>query len=388
MPPAVALRLAAYYGATFATVGVWLPFFPVWLEQARGFGPEAIGWIIAAGYWPRVVTTLLITRSADRSGERRRPMVVLAGLTLVLTAALAPAHGFWPVLLLVAAGGVTFAAVLPLGEAIALDASRRRALDYGRVRLVGSATFILAAIAAGALIEARDAGVVLPLLIALLAAQFAACLTLPAERAPPHERPLRLRDLWGQPGLPGLLMAAALIQASHSVYYGFATLHWHAAGHSGTVIGWLWAEGVIAEIVLFALAGRFAGRISPGALLTLAGALTVARWAGTGLSTHLGVLAVMQALHGASFGASHLAVMHKIRDEVAPELQASAQGAYASLSALLFGILTPLSGRLYGAFAGGAFLVMAATALLGTALALALRTAPAGEAQPRAGPGR
>jgi MFS transporter, PPP family, 3-phenylpropionic acid transporter len=383
----VAVRLAAFYGATFAAVGVWLPFFPVWLEQARGFGPAEIGWILAAGYWPRVVTTLLITQSADRTGERRRPMVALAFLTLAGTAALALSESFWPVLLLVAAGGVTFAAVLPLGEAIALDASRRRAIDYGRVRLVGSITFILAAIAAGALIEDWGAGVVLTLLVALLAAQLGACLTLPAAPAAPRERPLRLRDLLDQPGLPGLLLAAALIQASHSVYYGFATLHWHAAGLSGPVIGWLWAEGVIAEIVLFALAGRLAPRIGPAPLLALAGALTVARWVGTGLSTDLAVLTVMQALHAASFGACHLAVMHKIRDEVAPDLQASAQGAYASLSALLFGVLTPLSGRLYGAFAGGAFLAMAATALAGTALALALRAAPAGQAQPRAGPG-
>ena len=49
-----------------------------------------------------------------------------------------------------------------------------------------------------------------------------------------------------------LSAAGALIQSSHAVYYAFGTIHWQAAGHSEAVIGWLWAEGVIAETVLAA----------------------------------------------------------------------------------------------------------------------------------------
>ena len=384
-------RLAVFYGAVFGAVGIQLPFWPVWLE-ARGLDAGAIGLVLAAGLWARVAFSPVAAWIADRSGERRRVMVGLAAGAVVAAALFALAHGFWPILALTALTAACFTALMPLGDNLTMLHARRGAVDYGRVRLWGSLTFILAAVLGGRLVGYGGADVILVLLVGTYALVLLACLLLPkAEPGAPDGsdpvRPSGVRRLLTDPRFLLLLASAGLIQASHSAYYGFATLHWHAAGLSGPVIGWLWAEGVIAEIVLFALAGRLAPRIGPAPLLALAGALTVARWVGTGLSTDLALLALMQALHAASFGACHLAVMHKIRDEVAPDLQASAQGAYASLSALLFGVLTPLSGRLYGAFAGGAFLAMAATALAGTALALALRAAPSREAQPRAGPG-
>jgi PPP family 3-phenylpropionic acid transporter len=36
------VRLSALYGACFAGIGVYMPFFPVWLE-ARGLDSSAIG---------------------------------------------------------------------------------------------------------------------------------------------------------------------------------------------------------------------------------------------------------------------------------------------------------------------------------------------------------
>src|SRR5918996_1025886 len=64
----------------------------------------------------------------------------------------------------------------------------------------------------------------------------------------------RLAELFRLPGFWRFVFAAGLIQVSHALYYGFASLHWRAAGHSGTVVGLLWAEGVIAEILLLACA--------------------------------------------------------------------------------------------------------------------------------------
>jgi PPP family 3-phenylpropionic acid transporter len=108
-------------------------------------------------------------------------------------------------------------------------------------------------------------------------------------------------------------------------------------------------------------------------LLILAGALTVVRWALSALSTELAVLVPAQALHAASFGATHLAAMYYLRDRTPPELHASAQGFYAAIgTALPFGLLTPLAGWLFGAAGGNAFWAMAALALAGTLLAARL----------------
>jgi PPP family 3-phenylpropionic acid transporter len=270
--------------------------------------------------------------------------------------------------------GATFAAILPLGEALALKEAHDHRIDYGRVRLWGSITFIIAAVAAGRWLQQSGAGAVLLLLLATLAVSVAACLALPEGPRPPRAgAPLRLDRLLRQPGLVWFVMAAGLIQASHVVFYGFATLHWRAAGHSETLIGWLWAEGVVAEIALFTWAGTVLRRLPPLQLLALAGGFTVVRWAATALSTDLVVLVPAQALHAASFGAVHLATMHYLRDRTPVDLLASAQGFYAAIgSALLSGLITPFGGWLFGSVGGRAFWAMAAVALVGTILATVL----------------
>jgi len=382
MVRALRLRLALFYGASFAAIGVSLPYWPVWLA-AHGLTPAEIGLVLAANFWPRIVTSIAIPYAADCLGERRRLMVLLTGLTLIGIALFGLARPLWAFLLLSLVTGASWAAILPLGEALALEALQARGIGYGPIRLWGSIAFVLASVGGGWWIGRSGASIVLGLLVALLGLNLLACLQLPENRAirrPPE--PPRLGQLLRLPGLIRLVFAAGLIQVSHALYYGFASLHWRAGGLSDTVIGWLWAEGVIAEILLFAAAGSVLHRLDPVRLLTLAGGLTVLRWCLTAAGTDLALLIPAQALHAASFGAVHLATMHHLRDRVPPELLASAQGFYAAIgNALLFGLVTPVAGWLYATFDGGAFFAMAALALAGTALAATLARAGRSAAQ-------
>ena len=369
----LAARLALFYGAYFAAVGIHLPFWPLWLEW-RGLDAVAIGYVLAAGFWPRIATNLLIPAISDRLGERRRPMILLTAVTLAGVGLFALARDFWPLLWLSVLTGATWAAILPLGEAVALGEAQRRDLNYGRIRLWGSIAFILAAIGIGQWLEDAGPAIILWSVAAAVACILGACMLLPDGIA--RTRPVAFADfrrLTGTREFLAFVAAAAMIQVSHAVYYGFATLHWRAAGHGELVIGLLWAEGVVAEVVLFACAGALLRRLGPIRLLIFAGALTVVRWALSALSTDLAVLVPAQALHAASFGATHLAAMYYLRDHTPPELHASAQGFYAAIgTALPFGLLTPLAGWLYGAADGDAFWAMAALALAGTALAAKL----------------
>ena len=369
MPHAIGVRLALFYAGAFTVTGVFLPFWPVWLE-AQGLSPTEIGYVIAAGFWPRVVSNLVIARQSDHWGERRRLMAVLTGVTLLGLTLFALVDRLAWFLMLSAITGASWASILPLGEALALKEAKRAGLDYGRVRLWGSLTFILAAIGAGLWVERSGAPIVLGLLLGAVGLTLLACLLLPEDARPERgTAPPRLRRLLEQQGFLWFIGAAGLIQVSHAVYYGFATLHWRAAGFGETTIGWLWAEAVAAEVLLFWWAGALLRRLDPVRLLGLAGALTVLRWLLTASSVELPVLLLAQALHAASFGAAHLAAMHHLRDTTPADLQASAQGVYAAFGfALPFGLITPVAGWLYGVAGGGAFLAMAALALLGTAL--------------------
>src|SRR5205814_1222330 len=143
----ISTRLGAYYAASFLVVGIQLPFWPVWLA-GRGLDTQEIAGLFAAAIWAKVIATPLIGGLADRLGRRRGVMVALAAVACIAYAALWPAWGFWPLLWLNLVAGVAQSALMPLGDSITLAAVRGASLDYGRIRVWGSLSFIVAAIGA------------------------------------------------------------------------------------------------------------------------------------------------------------------------------------------------------------------------------------------------
>lgn len=148
--------------------------------------------------WGKVVTNPLIAASADRLGARRGVMITVACLTLAAYAGLFGAQGFWGVLPFAVLGGVAFAAILPLGEAIGLAVVYARGLDYGRLRLWGSVTFILASVGLGHLLASRGVDLILATMVALLGLVVLACIAMPAHRASGRApaAPVRSRPCW------------------------------------------------------------------------------------------------------------------------------------------------------------------------------------------------
>ena len=135
----------------------------------------------------------------------------------------------------------------------------------GRCGLWGSVSFIAGTFGAGYISDVLPARDLIWLIVAAAAALLLAGLALAplpgvaGQRQPP--RPAPKRHLLRDPAFLAALAAAALIQSSHAVYYGFSALAWRAAGLSGTTIAALWALGVVAEIVLFAAAGPAAAPV-------------------------------------------------------------------------------------------------------------------------------
>ena len=138
----------------------------------------------------------------------------------------------------------------------------------------------------------------------------------------------------------------------------------------------LWAEGVVAEIVLFWYSARLVARLGPLGLMALGGIAAVLRWSLMGIVPGLAAAAVLQLLHALTFGASHLGAMYFMARSVPPGAAASAQSLYAAVSAGLgSGLVMLVAGALYGAYGGQAYLFMAvlSAAGLGGVVALARR---------------
>ncbi len=368
----LALRLACFYIAYFAVIGILMPFWPVWLD-GRGLSAAEIGVLLSAGVWARVLANPAVAALADRFGEIRRPLILLAFGSLAFFAMFAFAEGFWGVLALSVLSGMCLTAIMPLGDALTLHVAAARRLDYGRIRLWGSLAFIAVASLGGWFLTGRSSEAILPLLVGGLVLTLGGCLVLPDWRRPAGRVGGGARALLVDGRFLLFLLAVSLIQSSHSLLNGFGTLHWQAAGHDAGVIGFLWAESVVAEVLVFAGGAALLRRVGPGRLLLLGGLAGVVRWTLTGLSTDLPVLVAVQLLHGLTFGGTHLAAMNFLLRSAPPALATTAQSLYTAIAwGFGLGLAMLLSGRLYEALDGAAFLVMAALALGGLLAAWAL----------------
>ena len=191
---------------------------------------------------------------------------------------------------------------MPLAETYALKGLAARGRAYGPVRLWGSAAFILGTFLAGFATDTIPARYLIWLIAAASVITALAALTLAplADAAPPAAAPaIAAQALLRDPAFIAVLAAASLIQASHAVYYGFSALQWRGAGLDGTTIAALWALGVIAEIVLFAVSGRLPPFFQPSVLLMIGAAGAALRWAAMALDPPALVLPWLQLLHAA-----------------------------------------------------------------------------------------
>ena len=371
MPRLAAPRLALFYAAYFVVTGVILPFWPTWLES-RGLSAQQIGLLLALGSWGKLINPVF-ARLADRIGDIKRPLVLITAAALVFYVLFALAHGFWSLFIVTLLTAICLSAIMPLGDGLAMGLVARYGLHYGRMRLWGSLSFIAAGAGAGWLLAGRSAELVLPLVIASIGITLVCSMALPDAAAPTQRAGAGWLSLLANRRFLLFVAASGLIQSSHAVLYGVGTLHWLRAGHDKDTIGLLWAVGVIAEVVLFAVGRGAVGRLGSIRLLVLAGVAGILRWTVAALSADLAVLALIQLLHGLTFGAAHLAAMYYLMREVPPGLAATAQGLYGAIAwGALFGLTMLASGVLYAAFAGAAFYAMAAMCLMGVLCALLL----------------
>jgi PPP family 3-phenylpropionic acid transporter len=344
----------------FLTIGVFMPFWPLWLEK-RGLGPEEIGLLLGLATASKVFGSPFFANLSDRLGSRRRLMIGVALGSLAAFVFYSSANSLAMLILGAIFTGLTFPALLPLGENTTLMAARLKSFEYGRVRLWGSLTFIGASWGGGLWVASAGVASIPWLVIGGMTLLVISCVMLPDIRVPRAAQGWRsFRGLLGNRIFLLFMLSTGLIQCSHAAYYGFSTLHWRAEGLSESMIGLLWGVSVGAEVALFMFSGAIVKHLGIMRLLVVAALVGILRWSLTAAGSELWLLLPTQALHAATFGATHLAAMHFIQRAVPETVSATAQGLY---SAVVMGLMLALTmwatGALYGAFGGGAFLVMA-----------------------------
>lgn len=362
-----AMRLALFYAAIFTVSGTHMPFFPLWLK-ATGIDAGWIGLITALPSITRFTTLPQITAFAERRQAIRAAMMVSVLVTAIGLALAGLQREPLALLLIYAVTCMLWTSTMPLTDAYALRGVVRYGLDYGPLRLWGSAAFAAGSLVCGYLADSIAAHDLIWVIVACAFAAVAASLLLQplddvrrkATTAPGGNTLLRDAGFWA------VIVSGALIQGSHIAFYIFSAISWQAHGLGGLTIAGLWTLGVIAEIVVFALSPRFS--LHPASLIAIGGLSAVLRWIVTASEPPLALLAIAQLGHGFSFGLTIVGTMSLLVQRVPSHLTARGQGYYAACCGLLGAATSIASGAIYARFGDGLYYVMAAMAAAGALL--------------------
>jgi PPP family 3-phenylpropionic acid transporter len=358
-----ATRLALFYGTTYGTMGTHLPFFTLWLKSV-GIDASWIGIISAVPAVTRFTVLPFVTGAAGRRYSLRAVLIVASIATALGFAVIGTQVLPLAVLLAYALTCCLWTPMVPLTDAYALGGVARYGLNYGPLRLWGSAAFVVGALLCGLLVDLIAASQLIWVIASVAALGALSSLGLqPLDRPrPPPNAILGANALLRDPAFLAVIIAAALIQGSHAAYYAFASITWQASGLDGLTIAGLWVLGVLAEIVVFALSPRFT--LAPALLVVIGGLSAVARWLITAQEPSVALLSVVQLAHGLTYGLTQVGVMGLLVRHVPGHVMARGQGYLAACGGIVSGTASVVSGLVYAGYGQRVYYVMAAMALV------------------------
>ncbi len=326
-------RLSGFYLFYFASLGALLPYWGLYLKSL-GYSALQIGELMAVLMATKIVAPNLWGWIADRTG--RRMAVVRAGslLAVLSFSGVFAVQGYWPMAAVMLAFSFFWNAALPQFEANTLSHLGDETHRYSSIRLWGSVGFIGAVAGLGPILDAWGPGVLPPTLLLLFSAIWVASLYAPERQIGGFtEEPDSLGRVLRRPEVIALLGVCFLMQASHGPYYTFYTIYLEEYGHSRSLIGQLWALGVVAEVGVFLIMHRLVTKFGLRQLLLFALGSTALRWWVTGaFPESLPLMALAQCLHAASFGVFHAVAIALFHNYFRGRHHGRGQALYSSLS--------------------------------------------------------
>ena len=342
-------RLSGFYFFYFASLGVLVPYWGLYL-QWQGFAAKEIGELTAILLATRIVAPNIWGWIADHRGKR---------MAIVRFASLAYAIAFSAILLnnsyiWIAGVMLVFSffwnASLPQFEATTLQHLGDHHHHYSKIRLWGSIGFIVTVAGLGSLLEYFDASIVPYMMLLNMVAIWLLSLTVP-ESSSRHlsltHQPLT--TILKRPEVIAFLSICFLIQLSHGPYYTFYTIYLEQHGYSPSLIGQLWALGVIAEVIIFLFMHRWLPHFGIRKVLLVSLLFSTLRWLLIGFfPDSLTILLFAQLLHAASFGTFHVAAIAWVHHHFVGKNQGRGQALYSSIGFGAGGVIGSLfSGYLW-----------------------------------------
>ncbi|MCB1634444.1 MAG: MFS transporter [Xanthomonadales bacterium] len=362
-------RLAGFYLAYFAALGLFSPYWGAYLET-RGLNEAQIAVLMSLWFGARMIIPIPWNWCAEHYGGHQRWLRAGALLTLAGCASFLLPLSYWQLLVVMLLFSIVYNAIMPQFEALTLAHLGARRSLYGRIRVWGTVGFGLTVTLGGALLEQVGYGQ----LVGLLLPVFAILLLVawinrePADMASQARPSLTdLSERLRRPAVSLLLLVAMMMQMGHGPYYVYFAIYLDQLGFGPAWVGAYWAIGLGLEVAVFLLMPRVLARWSARRVMALCLLVAALRWLVVALlPTNVPLMLLAQAGHALTFGAFHAATMLLLAEHFPGRLGGQGQGLLYALSGGLGGVLGSLvAGWAWANWGGsGSFLAAALIAAL------------------------
>ena len=361
-------RLSRFYFFYYFFVGSFVPYWGIYL-QSENFSPSSIGILLSLFQISRIVAPNFWGWLADHTGHRVKWIKLTSFLGLIGFIGVFWAKGFFWIFLVMSALSLFTSSTLPLAESLTLAHLATTDGHYSRIRLWGSIGFIVASLFLGYLIDLQGINILLWVLLIAQAIIFFLSNTIPETQDIQHKtNDLSIWKIIKTPSVIALLIGCTLMVSAHGVLYNFYSIYLKDHGYSSGAIGWLWAVGVICEILIFMAMPKILQRFSLKAILLMSLFLGVIRFILIGASPdHLYLLFIAQIFHAATFGSFHAASIEVIAYYFKGRNQTRGQAIYNSVAYGIGGTIGGLGGGYLIQYLGGqlGFMIAAISPLIG-----------------------
>jgi PPP family 3-phenylpropionic acid transporter len=374
------IALALYWFLYFAALGLFLPFFGLYLSETARLGATEVGTVVTMSPLVALVAPAAWGHVADAARSRVRVLAVATVGAAVSCAALAALDGFWQL----AAGAALFAlfstAIIPLTVSITLAALGDDAIDrFGRIRVWGTVGFLVPVVLfpklARALAPSVGLVVMFPLAAALIIASAAIAPFLPDDkRSATAAHPGRWREVVDRGHRDPFARVLVYLFASFLCLQGPMSLfpvYLRARGSGIETLGHMWILMLLVEIPLVAFSGAGLRRLGSRGLIAGGVAAGGIRWLVCGYFENPWAIEAAQLLHGVTVAGIGIGASLYIEASVPPGFRATAQGlgsmagagVGSMLSNVVAGWLIDVAGATAPFRIGGAGAVLLAAAV-------------------------
>lgn len=352
--------LTLFWFVHMGSLGIFLPYFSLYLKENAGLSGTQLGWILAIVPFVSIFAQPFWGQVADRTGARSRIIACLSLGSVFGYLWLAQANGFVAILFATAALAIFGTAVLPIVISVSLATLRDAGLHaFGFVRVWGTMGYflfilifpwILSRYQAAYVTISKTAAVSEPgleIMFIITAALVLVCallgLFLPREgavsvRAQPGDWKSLLRN---SAYVRFLLFSFGAYLLSHGPMWLFP-IFVRARGGDIETIRSMWIYMLVIEIPLILATGSGLKRLGARGLLGIGVFIGGLRWILCAITNDLQLLSMVQTLHGVTVvgllmgGPLYL-------DVIAPEkLRSTAQAVLAMVGIGIAGIVSNL----------------------------------------------